>query len=619
MDRRRLEVGPRAGTLSTLMAISREYTPKKRVLMQVAMWLILLAMLGLAGLVTRQRQAAMDIKLSETLTHEGITLSLPKDWKVTRYSPDDGPLLLKATHPKEPRKALLLRRDWFPYRGVPIVHLLDRLNPKTMRLITDGEPLVIGGNPGVKLIAASVSGTSFDELTHDIELTVHYLAGTIPPSGRGIMLELTSPELEDIADSRLLEKVAASIKLPEKPPTDSPREIDLSAAVSLTVPLAAMESTDALTTSRLWRSVEPDKTMRIATAAPIVMRRNDSVKTLRTMVSIMEPTLTDGTIRALDKNQWVIEPPAGNLQEYCPQRGYAMVNDAGHGVLIVFEGGDSPDWIQSAWEKTQDSIRFNDAANLSDLTERAAAEVSRLRELNLSQLAAEKQTEQWWMLQLDKPSRPLGWTHILPREDVAGETMETRIRLPQRWVQKREYSWQVSTNRRGYRMNMQYSHGEDESTPELDMGSKSTAQLQGDEIRLTSRGREAGGSDESFAPPANYLPGGMLPALVGKLGDENLLIRTDSLIGYEYARATDLHYVLIQPHADAKLEQGWTCKRVELIGSGEAARWYYRPDGQLDRIESSDGFVQARQDEADIRREFDSVPFMKPQRSEETP
>src|SRR5689334_16676499 len=66
------------------MARPQNYSPTRRFMMQGIMWIILGATVGLAALVSHHRRSAFEVKLAPPITYRGVTVQLPKGWKITR-------------------------------------------------------------------------------------------------------------------------------------------------------------------------------------------------------------------------------------------------------------------------------------------------------------------------------------------------------------------------------------------------------------------------------------------------------------------------------------------------------------------------------------------------------
>src|SRR5438067_359132 len=66
------------------MAKSWQYSPWRRQALQAVMGLILLATVGMAALVTRQKQLAIRVPLGEPVKTGDISIGMPAGWAVSR-------------------------------------------------------------------------------------------------------------------------------------------------------------------------------------------------------------------------------------------------------------------------------------------------------------------------------------------------------------------------------------------------------------------------------------------------------------------------------------------------------------------------------------------------------
>jgi hypothetical protein len=80
------------------MARSWEYSPLRRVAMQLAMWTILALTLGLASIISRQKQEAFSVVLSKPTPFGDLMVRLPVGWHFVESRSEDG-LVLRGREP----------------------------------------------------------------------------------------------------------------------------------------------------------------------------------------------------------------------------------------------------------------------------------------------------------------------------------------------------------------------------------------------------------------------------------------------------------------------------------------------------------------------------------------
>ena len=99
--------------------------------------------------------------------------------------------------------------------------------------------------------------------------------------------------------------------------------------------------------------------------------------------------------------------------------------------------------------------------------------------------------------------------------------------------------------------------------------------------------------EDSKSPPDQYIPGGLLPYVLGSLvtSDRPILLRTESFIGCEGANP-DLLTLIAQRIPGSTMP----CVTVTVNGTGQISRWYYDPDGTLRYIDFARGLRAQRTD-----------------------
>src|SRR2546430_2656255 len=100
-----------------------------------------------------------------------------------------------------------------------------------------------------------------------------------------------------------------------------------------------------------------------------------------------------------------------------------------------------------------------------------------------------------------------------------------------------------------------------------------------------------------------------------------MIVRTDSSPEYAHVRNTDLLTVIIRPEPgitrsadDNSGAPGLKCVSLEFSGSGEKIRFFFRPDGTLEGVDSPQSIRLVHSDERDIVTSFSRNDAMKPGR-----
>ncbi len=100
------------------MARLTDYSPRQRLMLQVAMWLVLGATVGLAAMVTRYRTASSDVDLTEPATIGRFRVRLPANWTIFKPTDPRSVLAFKAVEKKR-SKGVAPREAWIFYQKLP--------------------------------------------------------------------------------------------------------------------------------------------------------------------------------------------------------------------------------------------------------------------------------------------------------------------------------------------------------------------------------------------------------------------------------------------------------------------------------------------------------------------
>src|SRR5262249_7101392 len=118
---------------------------------------------------------------------------------------------------------------------------------------------------------------------------------------------------------------------------------------------------------------------------------------------------------------------------------------------------------------------------------------------------------------------------------------------------------------------------------------------------------------KSTAPP-QFVPGALLPLLLEKLAADgkSMLIRTDSFPGFETVGAPEPLTLRIEPgpavpgQSDGEKTEKTPMRSltIEVNGRGQISRWFFRADGEIDRVELPLGVEGAPSNEERLKFVF---------------
>ncbi len=124
------------------------------------------------------------------------------------------------------------------------------------------------------------------------------------------------------------------------------------------------------------------------------------------------------------------------------------------------------------------------------------------------------------------------------------------------------------------------------------LSQKSTLR-QGDIQTQVLQGNETLAQGKGQAGPM-YIPGGLLPLVIGNLPFESMVLQTESIFGPHNSASPALLTLLLEPAFDApRYEAGedepMRCWTVRINGSSAASRWYIDSQGRLQSISFGGG------------------------------
>jgi hypothetical protein len=592
----------------------QQYTRQRRLAMQIVMWVILLAMVGLAGLVSTHRRGVFQTHLDAPLQQEGLSVQLPKGWDVARHSQDDSALLLTAISAKELLRARTVSvwRHWSDTGETPVELVYRQLRRNAATQAGSTVSLAVDGHP-----AAVARGEYSTDDMMGVALSF-YVGAIVPPSGHAVVLEYQCIN-GDSSDEDLLRRVLQSIKLKDEPAV-AESKIDLATAASIHLPegLAAVACSDPNQTLREARSIDPAGTMKRVQFIPSIYESRDGDNTFRTQLSLTQSGFDDAPVTKISAGEFRIEPAANSADRVVrPIRAYARYSKSGVGLLAIFKGGDNEQWIDEAWSFVRDHTEFRDGIDISDLSRRGEATIKRFAATGLGKLFPEDAQEQWFLASAG--ARNIGWSRLQPKTGSLGGTVESRILIPQGEVVRALESFQGSGDLKSYRSNcdVSYNLSQEADPPKFTLSTKGSSQLRDGKLTLGSSPVNSAPSSVEMKIPANYLPGGWLIGLLPSLPDEPMLLRTDMAFGYEYASASDLLTIVVRTDPDFKPKsdpdgEAVKCRIVEIVGSGALCRWYLAADNRVISMQCENSQKFSARDESEIRSSFSRNSAMRP-------
>jgi hypothetical protein len=595
--------------------------------MQAVMWLILAATVGLAALVTNDRRRASRVRLGDSVEYGTISIALPVKWKARTRAEGNPRIVVQANEPElSPRaRTLTIFREQASDPLSPLQYLIRNFNvppppaSETDTRWTAPAAQSIGGWPGV--IVNTVAPPAPPNTTPP---RVQFLACTVLPSRDVIVVKLEGVGPADASDAEAMRNICEAMRINGEPSLGHVGEpLELPGGVKLITPdgFVPVAANDANRTDRrLWLNANGSENSSptawsVIDLVPCLLDARD--KSREQVFSAISTILAARDANWRTVNIVEQQPGRWRVQLETPSdrgaaRGYVFAGATGRALLGIFHGVGDEQTFDRVWSQICSTTTFNAIADTDDLLSAGAAEVERVRGIGLTKLAGEAREEEWW-LWCDQSAAPnLGWTHLAWELNGWSCHREMRFRRGEHRLALVTEAWQCNDDFSDYRADVTRVEG---ATGPQERSAESIAQsvqLARDRLKIT-RGR----SVIQLRAPGQYVPGGLLPTLIGKLSDTPMILRTDSFPAFEALGAPNLLTLIIRPANDVpRNAEGETkpmrCISVEVNGSGRLSRWYFRENGELECIDFADGVQRLRSEGSSIQFTFHQDPLMMP-------
>lgn len=209
------------------MAKLSQYSPRQRTILQIVMWLLLGATVGMAAMVTQYRRGKYEVTLASPIRCGPFAVQLPKDWKRRTQFDQRSVLVAQATEPKRAQSNKPARQFAVYYEKLdqpvdPVTYLLNQqvLGFTGTQAVDaeseDPDPKVLGkaqertiaGYPGVVVWRRVLP--RFALFTGGQAMTQIY-AATVSPEGDALVLMYLCDVSPTPADQSLIRQVMDSI------------------------------------------------------------------------------------------------------------------------------------------------------------------------------------------------------------------------------------------------------------------------------------------------------------------------------------------------------------------------------------------------------------------------
>ena len=621
-----------------------DYTPARRRIMQVVIWVILLMTIGLAEVVALSAKRANRVELApQTVTVDGVSVRLPAERWRARPSGDKPRMIVQAADgsPGEESRTISVLSERLDAPMSPLEYLATAFNVSPPGAIDpDNEyshvtSLKVAGQPGV-LVTVQGASVRRREIIRDL------YACAVLPSLRAVVVHLRGIGEPTAADRAVVGSIAGSIGVASEPALAQAGEaVTLAESqIAFTTPkgfVAVQEADEWRTDRRLWpapaaRAKErADEFERDWTTVELVgclapagkgidaKRREKMTAAMLTLLLARDANLWRGaSVTPEGDTIWRAEParPPGGSYLF-PSRAYLITDAKGLGLLAIFRGGFGGGGFDADWQTLAESVKFPTPSpiDLAALEKAGADDVARLRAQGYERLLADRQ-EQWWLWTGGGEHPYLGWSHVDFNINALSGKRETKQRKPGGGVSRitEEFDYRDSDARYHADVKREDSEAMVEDVQSL----QQTTNLVGPQVSVGIRVRTASPTTWKSPAPANFIPGALLPLLIGKLGDQPMLLRTESFPGHEAAGAPELLSLLIRPAGTATTQKAegedepMRCVTAQVNGSGRISRWLFRRSGELESVELPGGIRRVPSDQSSVQFDFAKETQMSP-------
>jgi hypothetical protein len=258
------------------------------------------------------------------------------------------------------------------------------------------------------------------------------------------------------------------------------------------------------------------------------------------------------------------------------------------------------------------------AADVASVEDIGTSEASRLRRAGYEILLADRDVE-WWLWTSNDAF--IGWSNVdFPGAAALAGKKQAHLRLPDgehisHVVQ--DFSYRDAGPSYTSTITRDLT-GPDGAAQFVQKTTLNDGQL--------ARSFDKGGATTTWPaqpPPPQFVPGALLPLLIGQLSRDPMLLLTDSFPGPEGIGPPQLLALMIRPAENRTRATTGTatragdsaslrCVTVQVNGTGAQSRWYFRKTGELETVEWPGGLKQIASDQNVVKNNFPKESGMAP-------
>ena len=560
-------------------------------LMQGALCLVLAASLGVAALVSRRQIRTHRVSLGNTSTTlDGLTVKRPDDWTLVRE--DDGLLLQEAGKSIAAPRKLKIRYARSSIFMSPLEYLVrsGELQAHEAGALMDAttgpravvKPITIAGWPGILLSQTRVmSGVDARQQM----MWKRTLACAVMAGGDVLLLRLEGEGEASITDEDLVRGVGESLKVNDREPAQIGGEVEVPNGICIP-PRDGMlrgHESDPLRISR--RLVAYDSGSWIGVdLVPCVVFPRENDQTLSAIMLLRDPQFHPDPVQKIDEQTWIC-----SRDPRLPFGGLAVLKCTkdGRGLLAEFrwdrfgQGASAmANRVKALRQSIMQQAKFDEETDLTELLNRGLAARKSLPAdpQTLFDWQTSNETWQWY----DEISSRTSLLKLAYRDERAwiSASGSTAAGLPMFAFETEYFSWRLAR---------------DWSTYDFELNRAGQASSLSHSVRVRNGKMETEimeGGDGMIRGTADvsgiYIPGGLLPMVLGKLPLEPIILSTDAFPATAGA-SPGLILLRLEPAFDMPRKlpgaaEPMRCWSITPSGCGESSRWYIDESGKLQAI-----------------------------------
>jgi hypothetical protein len=545
--------------------------------MQVLMWVMLCAAVGLAALVDWGLRRAQSVPMSDAILDGPISFRMPANWQLSSATDPGGISIHQAVEPGGTGRRLTFIRQRVDRLMPPLEYLVRTDQFPQNADDADYAPITLGGFPGLCARWTAVR-LSADAPAQPIT-TVCCCA--VLPSRQAFTLRMETPGVMDKSDWKLIRQVLQHVTLANLQPT-SATTVDFSEGIRIAVPddFVLFPEPDPLRHQGTMVHQTSRGGWLLAQFVPVVFNSDLpsgwllSALAAREQLDWRDPAQTEkwlnaDLIRERD-DRWRIDPrDSANPAILIHRRAYLIASKTSQGLLIVltaqYPSGETD--LDQAFDALHDKIQLDGSVDLKALLSAGAA--------GAEAAPVQEPGEQWWLWSRSGVAE--GWTHAYV--DPSGQT-PVRDTLRRDWqgnVTRVSQRWGLGAGPASSWGQTARYDSQTEEEPTFVAGTRFA-----DPITTSLRMRSGQEYPASMPPTPAFVSSAHFPGLLATIRQLPTALWTDRFPGNEAEAFAAPILLLIRRGPDAGPLR---CVEVQIDGTGQISRWFFRPDGALDHAD----------------------------------